>query len=87
MGLTTCWRRTMLLLLWSLFVLFESTAVAQLSTGYRPVEEPGIQGVRIHAGALAPNRRKWFLPQNLYYEYQWRLARLILQALHQGPPP
>ncbi len=72
MGLTTSWRRTVLLLLWCLFVLFESTAVAQLSTGYRPVEEPGIRGVRIHAGALAPNRRKWFLPQNLYYEYQWR---------------
>ena len=73
MGLTTVRSGALFFPLWCLFfVLFESTASAQLSTGYRPVEEPGIRGVRNNAGALAPNRRKWFLPQNLYYEYQWR---------------
>ena len=40
--------------------------------GYRPIAEPGIYGVRIHPGALAPNRRKFYLPQNLFYEYGWR---------------
>ncbi len=40
-------------------------ASAQLTTGYRPIAEPGIRGVRIHPGALAPNRRKFYLPQNL----------------------
>ena len=47
-------------------------AEAQMTTGYRPIEEPGIYGVRIHPSALAPTRRKWYLPQNLYYEYRWR---------------
>ena len=47
-------------------------ASAQLFTGFRPVEEPGIYGARVHPGALAPNRRKWYLPQNLYFEYNWR---------------
>ena len=50
----------------------EIPANAQLFTGYRPVEEPGIYGARVRPGALAPNRRKWYLPQNLYYEYSWR---------------
>ena len=72
MRLITLCSRGPILLLWCAFVLSESTAFAQLSTGFRPVEEPGIRGVRIHPGALAPNRRKWYLPQNLYYEYQWR---------------
>ena len=45
---------------------------AQLATGYRPVPEVGLSGARLQPGALAPNRRKWFLPQNLYYEYGWR---------------
>ena len=48
------------------------SASAQLTTGYRPIAEPGIYGVRIHPGALAPNRRKFYLPQNLFYEYGWR---------------
>ncbi|MDP6699463.1 MAG: hypothetical protein QGH25_07430 [Candidatus Latescibacteria bacterium] len=72
MGLTRIRNRLPILFLWCLFLFLESTAIAQLSTGFRPVEKPGIRGVRIHPGALAPNRRKWFLPQNLYYEYQWR---------------
>ena len=50
---------------------WDSTS-AQLTTGYRPIAEPGIYGVRIHPGALAPNRRKFYLPQNLFYEYGWR---------------
>jgi hypothetical protein len=45
---------------------------AQIAAGGQPILEPGIQGVRVHPGALAPNRRKWFLPQGLYYEYGWR---------------
>ncbi len=63
---------------WSLALLAGLAALgadplrAQLTTGYRPIEEPGIYGVRIHPGAMAPNRRKWYLPQNLYYEYRWR---------------
>ena len=48
------------------------SALAQSTTGYRPVEEPGLNGVRNTPGAMAPNLRKWYLPQNLYYEYQWR---------------
>ena len=72
MGLTTVWSRTGLFLLWLVLVLLDTAATAQLSTGNRPVQEPGIRGVQIHPGALAPNRRKWYLPQNLYYEYQWR---------------
>ena len=72
MRLTTAGGRIFTLLLWSLFILLESTATAQLSTGSRVVEEPTIRGVRIQPGALVPNRRKWYLPQNLYYEYQWR---------------
>ena len=72
MGLTRIRNRLPILSIWCLFLLLESTAIAQLSTGFRPVEKPGIRGVRIHPGALAPNRRKWYLPQNLYYEYQWR---------------
>ncbi len=72
MGLKTVCNRVLFFLLGCLFVLLESTATAQLSTGFRPVEEPAIRGVRIQPGALVPNRRKWYLPQNLYYEYQWR---------------
>ena len=54
------------------FTLDWGAASAQLTTGYRPISEPGIYGVRIHPGALAPNRRKFYLPQNLHYEYGWR---------------
>ncbi|MXX38755.1 MAG: hypothetical protein F4Z85_11965, partial [Gemmatimonadetes bacterium] len=56
----------------ALLALDWSSALAQLTTGYRPIAEPGIYGVRIHPGALAPNRRKFYLPQNLFYEYGWR---------------
>ena len=56
----------------AVFLCGEIAAYAVISTGYRPIEEPGYHGVRIHPAALAPNRRKWYLPQNLYYEYQWR---------------
>ena len=56
----------------ALLVLAWDGASAQLTTGYRPIAEPGIYGVRIHPGALAPNRRKFYLPQNLFYEYGWR---------------
>ena len=56
----------------ALLALDWSSATAQLTTGYRPIAEPGIYGVRIHPGALAPNRRKFYLPQNLFYEYGWR---------------
>jgi len=56
----------------ALLALDWSGAAAQLTTGYRPIAEPGIYGVRIHPGALAPNRRKFYLPQNLFYEYGWR---------------
>ena len=60
-----------ILLLLLAVILLTDPGFAQRS-GYRPVEEPGIYGARIHPGALAPNRRKWLLPQNLYYEYQWK---------------
>ena len=56
----------------ALLALDSNSAAAQLTTGYRPIAEPGIYGVRIHPGALAPNRRKFYLPQNLFYEYGWR---------------
>jgi hypothetical protein len=72
MGLTTAWSRTGLCLIGAVCILLDSSASAQLSSGHRPIAEPGIRGPLIHAGALAPNRRKWYLPQNLYYEYQWR---------------
>ena len=65
-------RRGMILLLLGLLLCWEIPANAQIVTGYRPAEEPGIYGVRIHPGALAPNRRKWYLPQNLYQEYSWK---------------
>ena len=64
--------RPVMLFLLSSIILGEIPANAQLFTGYRPVEEPGIYGARVRPGALAPNRRKWHLPQNLYYEYSWR---------------
>ena len=64
--------RLVMLLFLSSIILGEIPANAQLFTGYRPVEEPGIYGARVRPGALAPNRRKWYLPQNLYYEYSWR---------------
>ena len=72
MGLKTVWNRVLLLLFGCSTILLDSTASAQFSTGFRPVEKPEIRGARVQAGALAPNRRKWYLPQNLYYEYQWR---------------
>lgn len=55
-----------------LLALWKTPVSAQIATGYRPIEEPGIYGARIHPGALAPNLRKWYFPQNLYYEYGWR---------------
>ncbi len=61
-----------LVTLLSFATLGVESASAQLTTGYRPVEEPGLYGVRNTPGAMAPNLRKWYLPQNLYYEYQWR---------------
>ena len=72
MSQTTAHRRAVLLLFLSSLVLGEVPARAQLFTGFRPVEEPGIYGARVHPGALAPSRRKWYLPQNLYFEYNWR---------------
>jgi len=62
----------MVLFLLGLLLCWEIPATGQIVTGYRPAEEPGIYGVRIHPGALAPNRRKWYLPQNLYQEYRWQ---------------
>lgn len=56
----------------SLAALKVVPAMAQLATGYRPIEEPGLYGVRNRSAAMAPNLRKWYLPQNLYYEYRWR---------------
>ncbi len=54
-------------------LLHASPSAAQLTTGYDPLlTEPGMQGVRVHPGALAPNVRKWYLPQSLYYEHRWR---------------
>ena len=64
--------RGVLFVLFSAVMLWETSTTAQLTTGYRPIEEPGIYGARIHPSTLAPNRRKWYLPQNLYYEYRWR---------------
>ncbi len=72
MGLKTVWNRVLLLLFGCSTILLDSTASAQFSTSFRPVEKPEIRGARVQSGALAPNRRKWYLPQNLYYEYQWR---------------
>ena len=62
----------LLLPLFVLSVFALEKAEAQLATGYRPIQEPGIYGARVHASALAPNRRKWYLPQDLYYEYRWK---------------
>ena len=64
--------KKVILLLLSSVILGDIPVNAQLFTGYRPAEKPGIYGARVHPGALAPNRRKWYLPQNLYYEYAWR---------------
>ena len=64
--------RVVFLSLLSAILIGSLPAPAQLTTGYRPVEKPGIYGARIHPGALVPNRRKWYLPQNLYHEYNWR---------------
>ena len=60
------------MLLWCAFVLSESKAFAQLSTGFRPVEPTGDSRGAHPSRSLGTNRRKWYLPQNLYYEYQWR---------------
>jgi len=66
--------RIMTLYLLALFIFFADTrpTAAQLTTGFRPIQEPGIYGVRVHPSALSPNRRKWFLPQDLFYEYRWK---------------
>jgi len=69
-GIDRRWREALSLL--GILLCWEIPALAQMTTGFRPAEEPGIYGVRIHPGALAPNRRKWYLPQNLYDEYHWR---------------
>ena len=68
----TAINRVVLLCSIAAMALGDVNAHAQLTTGFRPLEQPGISGVRIHPSALAPNRRKWYLPQNLYYEYRWR---------------
>ena len=66
-------RRPALLFLLLIVLCGDLPLSAQVSTGAnRPAREPGYYGVDIHGGALVPNRRKWFLPQNLYHEYQWR---------------
>lgn len=64
--------RGVFFLVYCAIALWEFPSLAQLPTGYRPIEKPGIYGARIHPGALVPNRRKWYLPQTLYYEYSWR---------------
>ena len=53
-------------------VLWFSSIEAQPPNAYRDISEPGVYGARIHPGALAPTIRKWYLPQQLYYEYRWR---------------
>ena len=53
-------------------VLWVSSAESQPPNVYQDISEPGVYGARIHPGALAPTVRKWFLPQQLYYEYRWR---------------
>ena len=63
---------TLALSLLGVAVLWISAVQAQLPTPYREIAEPGIRGARIHAGAMVPSIRKWYLPQNLYYEYRWR---------------
>ena len=60
--------------LWALAAVLATATPgpAQLATGHRPVAEIGLGGIEVQPGALAPNRRKWLLPQNLFYEYGWR---------------
>jgi hypothetical protein len=53
-------------------LLWISVLPAQLPNPNREVAPPGINGARIHPGAMVPVVRKWYLPQNLYYEYRWR---------------
>ena len=53
-------------------ILGVSAVVAQPPKAFREISEPGVHGTRIHPGALAPTLRKWYLPQQLYYEYRWR---------------
>ena len=53
---TGCVRKLLLILLAAL-AWGAQPAMGQLATGYRPIEKPGIYGVRVHPGALAPNRR------------------------------
>ena len=50
--------KKVILLLLSSVILGDIPVNAQLFTGYRPAEKPGIYGARVHPGALAPNRRK-----------------------------
>ena len=64
--------RAFILSLAGVAALSVSFADGQLATGYHPMEPPSIREVRIHPSALAPNLRKWYLPQSLYYEYRWR---------------
>ncbi len=65
------WDKFGLLLLGSA-LLWITSSPAQLPNPYRDIAPPGISGARIHPGAMVPVVRKWYLPQNLYYEYRWR---------------
>ena len=53
-------------------ILGVCSVAAQPPKAFREISEPGVYGARIHPGALAPTLRKWYLPQQLYYEYRWR---------------
>ena len=63
-------KRVALLMGGTVFCL--SSLEAQPPNAFRDISEPGIYGARVHQGALAPTVRKWYLPQQLYYEYRWR---------------
>ena len=47
-------------------------SLAQLPSPLREIRKPGTYGAQVHDGALAPVLRKWYLPQQLYYEFRWR---------------
>lgn len=44
-------------------------AIAQVETSFYPLTP---SGVHVLSNALAPDLKKWYLPQELYYEYAWR---------------
>ena len=66
------WDKLVLLLFLAGVLSSVVPADAQLPNPFREIAPPGQAGVRIHPGAMVPSVRKWYLPQNLYYEYRWR---------------